>query len=170
MFYWWSHECDGASEMKRLIVAAALLLSACGSGQASKDWSSLDVQNVATGETTAMKAALRDKPTFITLWSVTCQPCRREMPWLQKIADQNSEFDVIGVNIGDDRDAINEFTSEIKVTFPMYRDELGDMLSALNVTQVPVTFAVNKKGAIVWKNLGAMTLEDLQAQLTKMRA
>jgi len=170
MLYRWSQECDGASEMKRLLVIAALALAACGSGQAADGWSSLEVQNVATGETTAMKAALRDKPTFITLWSVTCQPCRREMPWLQKIADQDDEFDVIGVNIGDDRDAINAFTSDIKVTFPMYRDELGDMLTALSVTQVPVTFAVNSKGEIVWKNLGAMTLEDLQQQLAKMRA
>lgn len=170
MFDWRSRECDGASEMKRLFVIVALVLTACGSGQAANEWSSLDVQNVMTGETTAMKVVLRDKPTFITLWSVTCQPCRREMPWLQKIADQNDEFDVIGVNIGDDRDAINAFTSDIKVTFPMYRDELGDMLTALNVTQVPVTFAVDSKGDIVWKNLGAMTLEDLQAQLTKMQA
>lgn len=155
--------------MKRLFVVVTLLLTACGSGQTSSDWASLEIQNVATGETTAMKSVLNEKPTFITLWSVTCQPCRREMPWLQKIADQNDEFDVVGIDIGDDLDAINEFTSEIKVTFPMYRDELGDMLAALNVTQVPVTFAVNSKGEIVWKNLGAMTLDDLQDQLSKMQ-
>ena len=155
--------------MKRLLLAGVLLLSACGGGSTAKDWASLEVQNVASGQTTVMKAVLKDKPTFITLWSVTCQPCRREMPWLQEIASNNDKFDVLGVNIGDDLDAIQEFVSEIKVTFPMYRDELGDMLTALNVTQVPVTFAVNSKGEIVWKNLGAMTLNDLQAQLAKMQ-
>jgi thiol-disulfide isomerase/thioredoxin len=156
--------------MKRLLLAGVLLLSACGGGSTAKDWASLEVQNVASGQTTVMKAVLKDKPTFITLWSVTCQPCRQEMPWLQEIASNNDKFDVLGVNIGDDLDAIQEFVSEIKVTFPMYRDEVGDMLTALNVTQVPVTFAVNSKGEIVWKNLGAMTLNDLQAQLAKMRA
>lgn len=156
--------------MKRLVFGAVMFLAACGGGNVANDWTSLDVQNVATGETTAMKAVLKDKPTFVTLWSVTCEPCRREMPWLQEIATENSEFDVVGIDIGDDLDAINEFTSEIKVTFPMYRDEMGDMLAALNVTQVPVTFAVNKDGEIVWKNLGAMTLEDLQQQLAKMQA
>ena len=156
--------------MRRLVLGAVMFLAACGGGNVANDWTSLDVQNVATGETTAMKAVLKDKPTFVTLWSVTCEPCRREMPWLQKIATENSEFDVVGIDIGDDLDAINEFTSEIKVTFPMYRDEMGDMLAALNVTQVPVTFAVNKDGEIVWKNLGAMTLEDLQQQLAKMQA
>ncbi len=156
--------------MKRFFVVAALFLAACGASQTFREWTSLEVQNVATGETTAMKEVLNEKPTFITLWSVTCQPCRREMPWLQKIADQNDDFDVIGIDIGDDVSAINEFTSEINVTFPMYRDEMGDMLAALNVTQVPVTFAVSSKGEIVWKNLGAMTLEDLRAQLSKMQA
>ncbi len=154
--------------MKRLLLAGVLLLSACGGGSTAKDWASLEVQNVASGQTTVMKAVLKDKPTFITLWSVTCQPCRQEMPWLQEIASNNDKFDVLGVNIGDDLDAIQEFVSEIKVTFPMYRDEVGDMLTALNVTQVPVTFAVNSKGEIVWKNLGAMTLKDLQTQLQKM--
>lgn len=156
--------------MKRFVLAVALVLSACGGGEAATEWTSLPVQDVATSESTSVKSVLSGKPTFVTLWSVTCQPCRREMPWLQEIADAHDEFDVIGVNIGDELDAITDFTSEIKVSFPMYRDELGDMLAALNVTQVPVTFAVSSTGQIVWKNLGAMTLADLQSQLEKMQS
>lgn len=154
--------------MKRLFLVAALFLGACGSGSGPSQWTDLDIQNVSTGDVTSVQDVLQGQPTFITLWSVTCQPCRREMPWLEKISKEHEEIDVVGIDIGDDIDDIKAFTSEIGVTFPMYRDELGDVLSALEVSQVPVTFAVNAQGEITWKNLGAMTYEDLQAQLQKM--
>ena len=154
--------------MKRFFVLATLVLAACGSGSRQSQWTNLEIQNVSTGDVMTVKDVLQGQPTFITLWSVTCQPCRREMPWLEKIAKEHEEIDVVGIDIGDDINDIKTFTSEIGVTFPMYRDELGDVLSALEVSQVPVTFAVNAQGDITWKNLGAMTFEDLEAQLQKM--
>lgn len=154
--------------MKKLIFAAALLLTSCG-GSTQSSWTSLDIQDVATEQHTTMKSVLDGRPTFVSLWSVTCTPCKRELPWLQKIADEHKEINIVGIDIGDDVDDIKEYATSLQLTFPIYRDELGGMLSLLKVAQVPATFAVDARGDIVWKHLGALTYDSLQQQLTKMK-
>lgn len=168
MQYWRPPKCDGACVVKKLVIALLVLITSCGGASKDNAWSQLQVQDVASGNQVSLIDALNGKPTFITLWSVTCTPCKREMPWLQKIADSSKDIGVVGVDIGDDVADIKSFVSSLQLTFPIYRDELGEMLSLLKVTQVPVTFAVNSAGEIVWKHLGALTYEELQKQVLQM--
>lgn len=165
MQYWWASKCDGASAVRKFVLAAALLIASCGGETQSASWTSIDIQEVSSGQQTTMKDVLDGRPTFVSLWSVTCTPCKRELPWLQKIADDHKDIQVVGIDIGDDLVDIKEFSASLHLTFPNYRDELGGMLAALEVAQVPATFAIDEKGAIVWRHLGALTYEALQNRI-----
>lgn len=156
--------------MKKIVIAALLLMvSACGGGASqSNKWNSLEIQNVSNGEVLSVKSVLNGRPTLLSLWSVTCTPCKRELPWLQKLSESNNTVQIVGVDIGDDVADIKEFASNLHLSISIYRDEMSDMLAALNVAQVPATFAIDSSGEIVWKHLGAVTYEDLTAQVAKL--
>jgi thiol-disulfide isomerase/thioredoxin len=103
-------------------------------------------------------------PLVVSLWAVWCQPCKRELPELQELAQERTgQIDVVGVNIGDDADRVQMFLTELGVRFPMYRDVDGLLLSELDVPQVPATAVVLPSGEVAWLHLGEVTREQVES-------
>lgn len=156
--------------MKKLFLCLVLFATSCGGASQQSEWSSIKVQNVASRKIISVDDLLNNRLTIVSLWSVTCTPCRRELPWLQKIYTENTSIQIVGIDIGDNVADIKEFTSALHLTFPIFRDELGAMLSAMKIAQVPATFAVRSDGVVVWKHLGALTYSELQRQIKKFES
>ena len=156
--------------MKRLLVVATLLLSACSGGTStSGSWQSTQVVDAVSGTEVVLRDTLPEQLTFLALWSVWCGPCKEELPRLEKVF-QDGTASVIGINIGDDSAAVADYVKSINVSFPMYRDENSDLLSALKVPAVPATFALDGEGTIVWSHLGALSAEELQSTIDDLLA
>lgn len=156
--------------MRKRALAMVLLLAACsGNGSTSSSWRATNVVDAVSGKSVTLKDALPEQVTFMALWSVWCGPCKEELPRLEQVFKEH-QVAVVGVNIGDDADAVSEYVRSINVSFPMYRDENSDLLSALKVPAVPATFAVDASGKIVWTHLGALSAEDLQSQVDQLLA
>jgi len=161
---------------RRLSILLALvvvggLLSACSSGSSSDSdsWPSTDVIEVSSNTATSTESITGDKVTIINLWALWCAPCREELPRLQDVSTENSEIlDVVGVNIGDDFGKTTAYIKEAGLTFPMYWDETGDLLTALKVPSVPATLAVNEDGDIIWFHLGALSASELETKVSDL--
>jgi len=143
------------------IVLAAT--SACaGNSSSDSDWPKTEVIDVATNTVVTTDTVVGDEITIINLWALWCAPCREELPRLQKISvDFADSIDVVGINIGDDFNKTVNYISEAGLTFPMYWDETGELLTALKVPSVPATLAVDASGIIIWTHLGALSASDL---------
>ncbi len=147
-----------------LAVAATFMAVSCTSysGETSASGVQLEAMD---GSATSVGDSLSGRPLLVSLWAVWCQPCRRELPELQKIADADQGVDVLAVNVGDDPQRITAYMDEMQLDLPVAIDPVGNLLTALDVSTVPATVLFGSDGAIVWSHLGAVTSEQVNDAL-----
>jgi thiol-disulfide isomerase/thioredoxin len=160
--------------LRRLLypaIALTAVLAACSSGSSSNydEWPSTKVIEVSTNTPSNTSSITGDKVTIINLWALWCAPCREELPRLQEVSTTNADdFEVVGINIGDDFNKTTSYIAEANLTFPMYWDETGDLLTALKIPSVPATLAVDENGKIIWSHLGALSQSELDAKIKEL--
>ena len=153
-----------------VLLAFATLTTACSSSSSDVDkWPNTEVIEVSLNTASNTEDFIDDDVTIINLWALWCAPCREELPRLQTVSEQYSkELSVVGVNIGDDFGKTIEYISEAGLTFPMYWDETGELLTALKIPSVPATLAVNADGEITWFHLGALSQQELDTKIASL--
>ncbi|BFU41916.1 TlpA family protein disulfide reductase [Krasilnikovia sp. MM14-A1004] len=99
-----------------------------------------------TGGAPVRLAGLRG-PAVVNLWASWCEPCRTELPAMQRLAAQSAgTLTVVGVDTGDDRDAAAGFATDKRVTMPTLYDRDRKLITALGRTTLPVTVFVDARG------------------------
>ena len=104
------------------------------------------------------------RPAVISLWASSCEPCRTELPELQRFADSAPEVTVLGVVTGDQRSKAASLAADLAITFPSVDDPELRLLSHLGRGALPVTLFVDATGVIRHEDVsGSMTFERLRA-------
>jgi cytochrome c biogenesis protein CcmG/thiol:disulfide interchange protein DsbE len=86
-------------------------------------------------------------PAVINLWASWCDPCREELPAMQRLADRTAgRLHVVGVDTGDARDAAASFGTDNGVTLPTLYDRDRKLARALGRAALPVTVFVGADG------------------------
>jgi cytochrome c-type biogenesis protein len=103
---------------------------------------------------------LRGEVVLVNIWATWCEPCKREMPELQALADEYSDegLHVIGVSldIGGSNERIAQFASDLGVNFILVRDEAGDFQKAFRTSGVPETILIDRAGNIAYQWKGEL--------------
>jgi peroxiredoxin len=108
-------------------------------------------------------------PIILNFWASWCPPCREEMPAFQSLYEEsNGKLMVIGVNLQEDKNAIDEFQQELGITFPLLLDPDEKVKKAYNVITQPVTYFINENGIIVDKKLGPLTREEIRQKVASL--
>ena len=102
---------------------------------------------------------------LVNLWASNCGPCRHEMPWLQRLHDEDG-ISVIGVTRDNILANAEKFLRKRDITYPNVRDEFGDFMADLGDVVppdlLPSTFLV-VDGEITWVRPGPFdSYEDLR--------
>jgi thiol-disulfide isomerase/thioredoxin len=145
-----------------------LVVAGCGGDDAATDdggWPDVAVVATADGSEVSSLDAVGEGLTVVSLWATWCGPCKKELPMLEELSGEGVA--VVGVNIGDSPDAVDDFLDEFGITFPNYIDTDGVLMSDLDVPSVPATMIV-VDGELVWENLGEVTRADIDAQLAAL--
>jgi cytochrome c biogenesis protein CcmG, thiol:disulfide interchange protein DsbE len=99
-----------------------------------------------TGDEKVSLRALRG-PAVINLWASWCQPCRKELPVMQQLADAaGDKLTVLGVDTGDSREAGASFATDKGVSFPTLFDEDKKLINAVGGINLPVTVFLDAAG------------------------
>lgn len=106
------------------------------------------------GDETTLRDQLGDEPILVNLWSRTCVPCLREMPWLEAVHQDDDRIQVIGVNQLDQIGAAAELARETGVTYPWYLDGGGDVGYHGRSVGLPDTYLFDSDGHLLGAKLG----------------
>ena len=103
-------------------------------------------------------AQLRGRVVLINFWATWCPPCRREMPSMERLSQalKGEAFSVLAVDVGEDGDTIDAFTSQFDTapSFPILLDTRSKVMQAWKVAGLPTTFLIDRQGRIVASAIG----------------
>jgi len=88
---------------------------------------------------------------FVNVWATWCEPCRKELPWLQTLAGQfeKSSFSVQLISIDTDLNLVKEFLLQYHIDLPVDLSSREDVERLLNNAGYPVSYLINPKGKII---------------------
>jgi thiol-disulfide isomerase/thioredoxin len=101
-------------------------------------------------------AALRGKPVLINFWASWCEPCRSEMPSLERLAARHAAqgLQVLAVNFKESDAAVHRFIDATGLQLPVLFDSTGNAARALGVNIFPSTIGIDRRGQAVFSVVG----------------
>jgi len=96
---------------------------------------------------------MRGKVVLIDFWATWCGPCCAEVPDIvatyKKYHDKG--FEVVGVSLDQDKEALAAFTQKNGMTWPQYFDGKGGdnaISNSYGITAIPAMWLIDKKGML----------------------
>jgi thiol-disulfide isomerase/thioredoxin len=93
---------------------------------------------------------LKGKVVYLDFWASWCGPCKASFPvlngWHQELSSKG--FVLLGVNVDEDDATMNAFLKKTAVSFPSVRDAAQSLVAAANVSTMPTSFIIDRKGII----------------------
>lgn len=96
--------------------------------------------------------------TWINFWATSCEPCRTEMPAMQRLADAYGDrLLVLGLDWGESRASVEDFIGRYEISYPILLDPTLDNYyrwSAL--AGLPRHYFVDSGGTVVREVIGPL--------------
>ncbi len=111
---------------------------------------------------------LKGKPVVLNFWASWCYPaCYEEAPLLESTWRQYKDqgLVMVGVDIQDKEANAREFMRRFSFTFPNGPDPGSKISIDYGVYGVPETFFIDREGRIIYKHVGALAPELMEAQV-----
>ncbi len=123
-------------------------------GELAADFNLLDL----AGNTVSL-SSLRGKVVFLNVWATWCGPCREEMPAMEVLFNEfKNRKDFVMLAVSEDqkgREVVAPYVEKNGYHFPILLDPENRIGQSYDVTGVPETFIIDRKGRIVAHHLGA---------------
>lgn len=124
------------------------------------------------GQAHALKQ-YQGKKLVLNFWATWCEPCREEMPELSSLHEDGKDKNIVVLGIAiDDADAINDFSKETKVSYPLLVADMQGMEIANNLGNdkgvLPYTVIINTDGSVAKTYFGRVTKPMLEDTLLKL--
>ena len=103
-------------------------------------------------------ADYRGQVVLVNFWATWCEPCRDEMPSIQrlKVKLAGKPFVVLAVNLDEPESRIRNFLSKMPLDFPVLVDQEKAVTKAWKVRVVPMSFIVGRDGRIRYSLTGEL--------------
>jgi thiol-disulfide isomerase/thioredoxin len=119
------------------------------------------------------QAALAGKVVLVDFWATWCGPCVAEVPnMLEQYEKYHAQgFEVVGVSLDEDRDAVVQFVKEKKIPWPILHERAEGagwqhpLATFYGITGIPQMILIGRDGKVITLNARGRALEE---QLTKL--
>jgi len=128
------------------------------------DFTLIDGSKLSSGE-------FAGEVVLLNFWATTCTPCRKEIPDLINLHNDNSSkgLRVIGVAMAYDRpDQVIRFKQDYKIPYALAMDLDSAIATGLDVDAIPVTLLISPRGQIVYRHRGVINVDEMQKRIAAM--
>ncbi|MBI4983887.1 MAG: TlpA family protein disulfide reductase [Rhodocyclales bacterium] len=119
-----------------------------------------------------MLAQRAGSPVIVNFWAPWCEPCRDEMPALQRLADRwrPRGVTVVTVVVSERGGTAGKFLWDAGVTLPLLRDPEQAVARAWGVQALPTTLILDRRHRVVARARGAIDWDaaPIDAHLQKL--
>jgi cytochrome c-type biogenesis protein len=149
----------------QVVVVAMLGAALCGcsgaadkgavAGHAAPAFSASDLD----GKPVAL-ADLRGKVVVLNEWATWCEPCRVELPLLEKLHEELAPQGLVLVGVSIDAfgtaNDVRDFAKEHGLSYRIWLDPDKKFAAQFMTIGVPETFVINKDGTVRFRHIGAI--------------
>ncbi len=112
----------------------------------------------------------RGRSVILNFWATWCEPCRAELPLLDRIARENQDsLSVIAVDAGESEAEIRLFVDPLDLTaLRILSDPSGTVRDNYLVRGLPTSFFLDSSGIIRRIKIGTLESSEIESILTQM--
>lgn len=124
-------------------------------GAKAPNYKALDLR---TGDSLALRSHYEGHVTLVNIWATWCEPCKDEMPAMQRLYDSlgTRGFRIAAVSIDQQGpEVVRAFANDFKLSFDILQDRSGKIQQAYQTTGVPESFLLDNRGVIMKRVIGA---------------
>jgi cytochrome c biogenesis protein CcmG/thiol:disulfide interchange protein DsbE len=134
-----------------------------------------EANDLLPGERKGLQArlrAVRGHPAVVNVWGAWCDPCRAELPVLQRASlDWGKRVAFLGVDLRDNRGAARKLLGQIPLTYPSYEDPDGKIANGYKLVGTPATIYYDAAGKQTYVHQGPyLDRADLDADIKRYAA
>jgi thiol-disulfide isomerase/thioredoxin len=122
-----------------------------------------------------LQKRIEGKRVILNFWASYCEPCKKEMPELQKLVDEEfPDIELIYINTdpADKRELVEKQIKERNITKTVLLDTYQAAVQQYTkAAEVPATFLINEKGEIKMELIGFYkdTINRLRMAVSAMK-
>ena len=101
---------------------------------------------------------------LVNFWTSWCRPCVTEIPSLRRLDAllADTDFDIVTVNVGEDRARVSRFLQQVSVELPVLMDYDAAISKHWMIYVYPSSFLVDRQGNISYAYLGALEWDSTE--------
>jgi thiol-disulfide isomerase/thioredoxin len=113
---------------------------------------------------------LRGRAVLLNFWATWCDPCREELPLLDRIAEKYPDtLSVIGVETGEPKEDVRSFTESLALTsITILSDPSFAVRDLYLVRGLPTSFFIDSKGTVYQIKIGSLESSEIDSILARM--
>jgi peroxiredoxin len=143
--------------LKLKYVVTYLLVFSCLAACAQPKLPDLTIADMKGNRVNTRSELLKNGPSLLVFWTITCH---NMIDGLVEIEDEYYDdwkkdygLSIIGISVDDSRNSpkVQPFVNGKGWDYQIYSDANGDLMRAMNVTQHPHLFLIDKDGNILWQ-------------------
>jgi len=99
-------------------------------------------------------AALRGKVLLVDFWATWCEPCRQELPFLQKLHERYADqgLVVVGVSVDERVGNVRRYVQREGLGFTILHDREKQVAERFGLDRMPTNYVVDRRGVIRYVN------------------
>jgi thiol-disulfide isomerase/thioredoxin len=155
-----------------IIVAAALALALPAAAEVKPGEKSPDFTAATLAGPSLKLSSLHGKVVLLDFWASWCEPCKKELPILAKMATRlkGKGIEIVAVNIDEDRQKALDFLRTRSLQLTVVSDPGKAIVGRWEPPKMPSSFAIDKNGIVRAVNGGFEPGDEakIEAQLTAL--
>ncbi|HWL22542.1 MAG TPA: thiol-disulfide oxidoreductase ResA [Ureibacillus sp.] len=105
----------------------------------------------------------RGEGVMLNFWGTWCEPCKREMPAMDRQYEvfKDQGVNLLTINIAQSEFEVQNFLNSLGVDFPTVIDKTRDVRDAYNIIDLPASIFIDPNGKVVKIKTGEMSEADI---------